>query len=204
MSITTLYAELVVVGNGALLFILLFFHAFVGDWSWFAKLKGLESSTSLVILIPALSLVYLLGIIITNLSHLVFLSWEEDLRTKMVEDLGLQDKEEFERIRNELYTSPDTKDLIEDFEFRRSKVRICRGWYLNSIFVALALIACLRAENISRRVAWFGILACGLLVLGTLVSWRVATKTELDWFKSYAKKLLQQQKAGIYSRLGCY
>lgn len=188
MSITTLYAELVVVGTGALLFILLFFHAFIGDWSWFAKLKGLESSTSLVILIPALSIVYLLGILIANLTHLLFRPWEEHLRSDP-NSLGPEHKQEYERIRNEFFTTSETIALVHEFEFRRSKVRICRGWFLNSILIALALLACLCANKVSAPLAWFGIIGCTLLAVGSVVSWKTATQTELEWLKSYAEKL---------------
>lgn len=190
MSITTLYAELVVVGTGALLFILLFFHAFIGDWSWFAKLKGLESSTSLVILIPALSIVYLLGILIANLTHLLFQPWEELLRSDP-QNLGPDHKREYERIRNEFFTHMETTALVHEFEFRRSKVRICRGWFLNSILIALALLVCLCANKVSAPLAWFGIIACTLIAVGSAVSWKSTTQTELEWLKSYAVKLAQ-------------
>ena len=57
MNTTTLYAELIVVGSGTTMFIVLFFYSLFGDASWFSKLGGLSSVESVVSLIPVLSVI---------------------------------------------------------------------------------------------------------------------------------------------------
>ena len=184
MSITTLYAELVVVGTGALVFVLLFFYALFGNQSWLDKLQSLPDSIgNAIYLIPGLSVIYLLGIVISNVSHLLFERRENRLRKEKLNEF------EYDEIRNGLYTSPDAKELVGDFEFRRSKVRICRGWFLNCIFIIAALAACWFLEKMSWPVTAFWIITVVALMVGTYKSWQTATCTELEWLKSYAKQL---------------
>jgi hypothetical protein len=198
MNTTTLYAELIVVGSGAMLFIVLLFYSLFGDLSWFSKLGGLTSIGSVVSLIPVLSVFYLLGIVISNVAYLLFKSREKGLRHKKLSKV----KHEYERIREEkisdiyedirttLYTSSNT-ELIHEFEFRRSKIRICRGWFINSILIIIALVTYLSTNKFSHHsIAWFWIITVGLLLIGTRVSWESATDTELDWLESYAKQKL--------------
>jgi len=189
MSITTLYAELVVVGTGALLFVLLSFYAFFGEPSWIPKLSA-SSIESVISLIPVLSVIYLLGIIMANVSHIIFHKLEERLRTealaKMNEDVP--DKMTYEQLRTELYTSPNTQNFVHDFEFRRSKVRICRGWCLNCLLIIVALLACFGNGRISLPTTVFWCLGQGLLAVGAFISWYTATTTELDWMSSFAQQ----------------
>jgi hypothetical protein len=202
MNTTTLYAELIVVGSGATLFIVLLFHSLFGTSSWFSKLGGLTSIGSVVSLIPVLSVFYLLGIVISNVAYLLFKSREKKLRHKKFSKI----KHEYERIREEkisdiyeeirttLYTSTH-KDLIDEFEFRRSKIRICRGWFINSILIIIALTTYLFTGKIPYPMVWFWIITVGLLLIGTRVSWGTATDTELEWLNSYAKQKSPDSKS---------
>ena len=184
MSFTTLYAELVVVGTGAMTCVLLFFYAFFGDSSWFSRLKGL-SLADVAALIPVLSVIYLLGIVIANISYLLFAPIEKRLQRDNLKEFA----DKYQEIRNELYTASNTKDLVEEFEFRRSKVRICRGWFVNCLLIIVALATCSFEQKIRGPVTLFWILCAGLLMIGTAVSWWTATTTELEWFSQYARKL---------------
>jgi len=190
VSTTTLYAELVVVGSGVVIFILLLFYSLFGNASWFTKLQSLTSIGSAIYFIPVLSVIYLLGIVIANVSHLLFERREKQLRSETLKNFDA----EYEKIRNDLYTLANTKDLVEEFEFRRSKVRICRGWFVNSILIIFSLSACLLAGKIPCSVAWFWIITVGLLAVGSRVSWRVATETELQWFRSLAEQQARDRK----------
>jgi len=180
VSITTLYAELVVVGTGALLFIALAFYAFSGDISWLTKFPS-NTLGATIVLIPVLSVIYLLGIIISNVSYRMFARFELDLQKRRLGDL------DYERVRNELYTAHDAQNLVHDFEFRRSKVRICRGWFLDSLLIIVALLACYVAGRITLGPTIFSCVGFALLAAGALLSWYTATITELGWMKSFAK-----------------
>jgi hypothetical protein len=194
MSITTLYAELVVVGTGALLFVLLSFYAFFGEPWWTPKISA-SSIESVISLIPVLSVIYLLGIIMANVSHIVFKKREEDLRIEKLAKvlLDVPDKCKYEQLRTELYTSPNTQNFVHDFEFRRSKVRICRGWCLNCLLIVVALLACFINGRISLPITVFWCLGLGLVAAGAFTSWHTATTTELDWMSSFAKQRTKAQ-----------
>jgi hypothetical protein len=138
-------------------------------------------------LVPVLAVLYLLGIVINNVGYLLSKDLEKRLRREKLSEIG----HEYEEIRNSLYTSADVKDLIEDFKFRRSKIRICRGWFINSILIIIALITYLYTEKIPHSLVWFWIINVGLLMTGTCVSWWAATDTELEWLKAYAKRRVQ-------------
>jgi hypothetical protein len=205
MNTTTLYAELIVVGSGATIFIVLLFYSLFGDSSWFGKLGGLTSIGNVVSLIPVLSVFYLLGIVISNVAYLLFKSREEKLRNEKFSDIKREYEEIrkkelsdiYEEIRNTLYTSAH-KDLIDEFEFRRSKIRICRGWFINSILIIIALTTYLgTGKMVSYPMVWFWIITVGLLMIGTRVSWWTATDTELKWLYSYAKKNLPPNPGGV-------
>ena len=187
MSVTTLYAELVVVGTGALLFVLLLVYAFFGA-SWVPNLSA-DTVETVISLVPVLSAVYLLGIIIVNISHLIFDGLEKHLRRKL---LG---KGKYGEVRNELYTSANVQNFVHDFEFRRSKVRICRGWYLNCVLIMVALLACFGNGRTSLQVTVFGCVALAFLAAGAFVSWHTATTTELQWMQSFAQHRNKPQTA---------
>ena len=187
MSITTLYAELVVVGTGALLSVLLLVYAFFGA-SWVPKLSA-DSIGTVISLVPALSVVYVLGIIVVSISHRIFDGLEEHLRTGLLGEIN------YGEVRNELYTSPNVQNLVHDFEFRRSKVRICRGWYLNCVLLMVALLACYGNGRTGLQVTLFGCAALAFLAAGAFVSWHTATTTELDWIKSFAQHRNKAQGA---------
>ena len=199
MSTTTLYAELIVVGSGAAIFVLLLCYSLFGDPSWFVKLRDLSSIGNVVSLVPVLAVVYFLGIVMNSLGYELFKCLENWLRdkalpTKAPADKAPPDKEpsdqkyhvsKYSEIRNTLYTS-DAKDLIEAFAFRRSKIRICRGWFVNCILIILALGISLWTGRIPYLRVWGFIVTVGLLMGSTGVSWWAATDNELDWLKSYA------------------
>ena len=187
MSVTTLYAELVVVGTGALLFVLLLVYAFFGA-SWVPNLSA-DTVGKVVSLVPVLSAVYLLGIINVNISHLIFDGLEKHLRRKL---LG---KRKYGEVRNELYTLANVQNFVHDFEFRRSKVRICRGWYLNCVLIMVALLACFGNGRTSLQVTVFGCVALAFLAAGAFVSWYTATTTELEWLQSFAQYRTKAQDA---------
>ena len=194
MNTTTLYAELIVVGSGAAFFIVLLFYSLFGDKSWFDILQGSNSVESVVSLIPVLSVLYLLGIVISNVAYLLFKFIEKRVRNKKLLNNECEYKNIrkgdasgiYEEIRNNLYTSSHT-DLVHEFEFRRSKIRICRGWFVNSILIIIALTTCLSTGKIPYPAVQFWLITVGILMIGTLVSWWTATDTELTWLESYAK-----------------
>ena len=180
MTTTTLYAEILVVGSGTALFIVLLFYSLCGKVSWATTIE-LSAIEKVVSLIPVVSVFYLLGIVVINVASKLFDGREKESRKEVLSLIG----GDYEAIRNKLYTSGH-KELIDDFEFRRSKVRICRGWFVNGLLIIIALFTYLRTgQEMPAKMVWFWITTVGLLMIGTWVSWGTATKTELEWLTAY-------------------
>lgn len=192
MSTTILYAELIVVGSGAAFFIVLLFYSLFGDSSWLSKVGGLSSIGSAVSLIPVLSVIYLLGIIMNNAGYLLSTRIEERLRKRW-----LTQNTDYNKIRNALYTSASAKDMIKDFEFRRSKIRICRGWFVNSILLIVALSTFLWTGKIPSSLVYFWIIIAILLMLSVVMSWYVAIGAEIDWLNSFNDKKDAEPKSQV-------
>ena len=196
MSTTTLYAELVVIGTGAAIFVLVLFYCLTGDSSWFTRLGGLSSLGSAAALIPGLSIIYLLGVINTNVGYLLF-KWPENwLRRQALS----KSKHKYDLIKNNVYISQH-HELIEDFHFRRSKIRICRGWFINSLLILFALIKGVGNGYIEPFMAKFSIIAMGLLMIATGVSWWAATDTELRELRFFDPSV-PESKTFCYCKLG--
>lgn len=191
MNTTVLYAELLVVGSGAAISILIFFYSFFGDKSWFSNIQELSTIGGLVSLIPVLSIIYLLGIVISNVGYILFQPLLVLFKSEVTKDSEVnkeKDQKEgaklYKEKRFQLYNSAPSA-LIEDFEFRQSKIRICRGWVINASSIAVAFWICLRRGNIDERMARFFIITAVVLMVLTSISWAVTMKTQLDLLRDY-------------------
>ncbi len=100
-------------------------------------------------------------------------------------------------MQGHLYTSSNSTAAIEAFEFGRSKIRICRGWTVNSVLIILALIGFM----IFRR-GWdsrfsVGIIAFGLLAWGARWSWGVAAAVEFNWLNRFHNMSSETPKTNV-------
>ena len=137
MKTTILFVELVVVGTGAALALALLFYTHFGVPLCFSQIQNNSLlSNEIIFIIPALSFVYVIGIVIDKIAYQIFKYAVED----SFREQCFVTTEHYYRARHNLYTCGDAKEAIEAFEYGRSKVRICRGWTINSIFLILALI----------------------------------------------------------------
>lgn len=180
MKTTNLFVELVVVGTGAALFVALLFYTFFGDHLLFGQaLSSLAKPDDLASIIPVLSFIYVLGIVTDKIAYRIFKGKEDSLRKKIFGDDGYYKK------RHSLYTSENTTQAIEAFEYGRSKVRICRGWTVNSVLLILALICFMIFRHGFDSMIVVGIAALGLLAYLTNWSWKVATDVEHRWLEPF-------------------
>ena len=185
MKTTNLFVELVVVGTGAALFVVLLLFTFFGDQPWLYQ--SLSKSDDVASIIPVLSLIYVLGIIVDKMAYQVFKPTEDDLRCNAFDSESMESAKPkgYYDARHRLYTSPNTTAAIEAFEFGRSKIRICRGWAVNSVFIILALICFMVFRRGWDSRIFVGIIAFGLLAWGARWSWGIATAVEFIWLKRF-------------------
>jgi hypothetical protein len=160
---TNLFVELVVIGLGGALWLALATLTVFG-YQWIP----VEEVTSLPGLIPALAVIYLLGILIDRISDRIFQG-----RTKAMASRAFPSVQDYERARNLVYTSEALRGLAE---YTLSRMRICRGWVLNSLLsvvAANAFIWTALPDQVPRmKVASFATLVLLFIGVAALYSWR--------------------------------
>jgi len=164
MSTTDLFVELIIIGMGAAIWLLLLsFSTFGYDW------VPLEKVFSLAALIPFLSVVYVLGIVIDRIADTIFGKlWGSPLLKKVY-----RQEEKYLDDRRLIYVHPGRLGNL--LEYGRSRLRICRGWTLNAVLILVSLnifIWTRVAGNYWRvRLSIFGSLLLGLFAYGNWFSW---------------------------------
>lgn len=190
MNTTNLFVELIVIGVGATLWIVLLILSLFG-YAW-VPFDGL---LSLPALIPILSVIYVLGIVVDRLADALFEQiWKEGLLAKVYMQANRNDQ--YRNDRRLLYTESDR--LADLLEYGRSRLRICRGWVVNSvlILVAMNLFIWLRLEPALPRlqVSLVGSGLLFLLILGLWLSWRHLVLTDYRKTKDQAQFLRDRNK----------
>src|SRR5215210_8108672 len=128
MGTTNLFVELVVIGVGAMAWLCLLILTVFG-WTWI-PLEKLFSTTALL---PLVSLIYLLGIVSDRIADSIFERfWVERLQLTRFANTN-----EYHVARRQILTGSER--LSDLLEYGRSRMRICRGWTLNSVLIAIAL-----------------------------------------------------------------
>ncbi len=184
MATTNLIVELVVVGTGAAIWIVLVVLTVFGySWISFDRLVDLMTAP---VLLPALSITYILGIVLDRLADTVFHPCSERIRRNFYPT----DKD-YQSARTTLRTSSEA--LTELFEYGRSRIRVCRGWAVNSVLIGIALNLFiwirLPAEAPRARLSAFGTISTAAILLGTVISWRELTRTEYGRVSEQSKHL---------------
>lgn len=185
MSTTNLFVELVVIGVGAALWVVLLLLA----------LSGLRAAEVLALVqletaVPLLALVYVLGIVVDRLADVVFERlWVSQLRQEHFASLG-----EYYDARRTILTHSER--LTELLEYGRSRLRICRGWCLNCVLIVPALNLWLLSGKGARPLgldpglgALAGTLAFLLLGAGTWFAWRNLARMEYRKVREQARYL---------------
>ncbi|MFN8413695.1 MAG: hypothetical protein U0Z26_15035 [Anaerolineales bacterium] len=127
MGTTELFVELIVIGIGAVIWILLGTFSIFG-YSW---VPG-EGFLSVPTLIPFLSLVYIVGIVTDRIADVLFEATVPKLQKKYYSSSdNARDDRRLIYSKNEY--------LANLIEYGRSRLRICRGWAFNA--AALILIS---------------------------------------------------------------
>lgn len=187
MSTTDLFVELIIIGMGSAIWIFLLIASIFG-FSWIDSNKLF----SLPALIPFLSLTYVVGIIVDRIADTLF----ERIWSKKLFGKYYKNKDDFHNDRRIIYIHEGR--LADLLEYGRSRLRICRGWVLNSvlIFLALNLFAWAKVPdfNLKIQVSIFGSFFCIFLACGTWFSWYKLTLNDFRRVKEQADFLRQFQQ----------
>ena len=133
MNTTALFVELIVIGIGTAAWIALLLLSIFG-YLWIPA----QQVTALIALLPFLSLIYVLGIVtdylVFNIYRRVFRRLEDSFCRRY-----LGKEIDIETIRTYVYTYA-TENVINRFEYDRSRLRICRAWSVNFMFLAISTL----------------------------------------------------------------
>lgn len=167
MNTTALFVELIVIGTGAAIWLILLLVSIFG-YTWVSW----KETTALVALIPVLSLIYVLGIVVDYLVFLLYSKWDKRLRR-----YKFPNNEEYESARIYVYTYA-TGNIINRLEYDRSRIRIVRAWSINFCFLAINTLIFVWVQlslmrlNLRLGISIFSVLAFGIGIASTLYVWR--------------------------------
>ena len=194
MNTTLLFAELLIIGLQASVW--LFFMALVifgVNWFQFLTSVGLADWQT-VIVVVALSVIYVIGIIIDRLADLAFTAWDKKMRNKFFPNapfpIGV--------MRFQL--GKDNEYLNRQFEYTRSRMRISRASILNFALTTIFgvwLIFQLQFPSPAEKTKFIVTALCGgiLLTISALYTWHRLTQTYITLVKSNWDLFLSQKES---------
>jgi hypothetical protein len=185
MNTTSLFVELIVIGIGACLWIMLIVCAIFG-YTWIPT----GNMFSFIAAIPFLAMIYVLGIVSDRLIDKLFdMIWGSELRTQY-----FKDSVEYFRCRRKVITSSER--MANVIEYSRSRLRICRGWAVHSVLIALAIPIFAHfqlPEPLFLKVTITGFVVFGLLSAASYFAWKYLTKMQYLKIKEQAEYLFKNE-----------
>jgi hypothetical protein len=185
MGTTDLFVELVVIGIGALVWIVVSTFSIFG-YEW----VPLEQVFSISSLIPFLSLIYIVGIITDRIADTLFgRIWVPKISKRYY--ASSEDETEDRRI---IYSTNEY--LANLIEYGRSRLRICRGWAFNSFLIMIAstcfIIAQIHDVALTRGLlVWINVVF-GFITIFSWYSWYQLTDTQYRRVKGEADFIRRQ------------
>lgn len=129
MKTTSLFVELLVIGTGAMIALALVLTSMIQlDTHW---LSSTLEDYSLLVALFAFSFIYLLGIVVDRLADMLF-----DARSQQIKATVYKADENILADKINIYHN--ATPLVEMINYGRSRMRICRGWILNLLFIIIA------------------------------------------------------------------
>lgn len=176
MNTTNLFVELIVIGVGAAAAIVLTIFAVFGvEWVPTTKLA------SVAVIAPGASIVYLLGIVTDRIADRAFSPVASSIRKSV-----FPDQEAYNAARSKVY---EESPFLNLFEYTRSRLRIVRGWTLNTLLIAPAfnafVLVQLSQELPSVKIAIVGDVVLAAILIGCAFSWWALYEAQVGAIKSH-------------------
>jgi hypothetical protein len=183
MATTALFVELVVIGLGPLAAIFLVIFGIFG-YGWVPT----EKAFSLPVLLPLLAMTYLLGIIVDRIADKILGGWGKRLRRD-----SFDDERAYRRARSIAYADSPFREL---FEYSRSRLRIARGWILNSLLIIAAgnyfvWNALPNDFPVCKISLWLTAIAV-VVGSGSLFAWRQLVLAEIENIETQSKLITER------------
>jgi len=173
MSTTSLFVELLMIGAGAAIWVGLLIVAIFGT-EWLPAVAA-SKELALPLLLPILSITYVLGILVDRLAD-----WFWDGKSDRLRAERFPSREDYRHARTLIYT--EAESLRDLYEYGRSRLRICRGWTLNAAFILITFVSFVLSTNgivsLHQPLLWFGGAASALLGFWSWWAWCRLTRGE--------------------------
>jgi len=162
MTTTQLFAELVVIGIGAALWLSLCLAAVFG-YRFCGGLRPLDAGSFLAFL----GVAYVLGIVVDRLAYELMRPIEKaNWSAAIVDNVGFFP----EALNVERYILVSSEALGKQVQYNRSRLRICRAWVLNSLLTLMAFVAWNLRLGVVRPMTCLLLVAMGVLIC-LLMGW---------------------------------
>ncbi len=187
MGTTELFVELIVIGIGAVIWIVLGTFSIFG-YTWIPNEELFSVST----LISFLSLVYIVGIVTDRIADVLFEAiWVPKLQKKYYSSSALARDD-----RRLIYSSNEF--LANLIEYGRSRLRICRGWAFNGVLIMIAANFFIATQVSGRDLQnklfiWVNLLV-GFVAYFSWYSWYRLQDTQYRRLKDDAAFIREQEK----------
>ena len=156
--------------------------------------ESIKDLIKVELFVPLLSIVYVLGIVIDRVADSIFDKlWGIKIRNSI-----FPDRNEYYKARSIIFSSSESiSDLLE---YNRSRLRICRGWSLNSVMIIASLnIYALLFPSSYYKQTILGSMIFLLLAIGSWHAWRNILKKEYGKTKYQAKLITETNNQSIGS-----
>ena len=187
MGTTELFVELIVIGIGAVIWIVLGTFSIFG-YTWIPNDELFSVST----LIPFLSLVYIVGIVTDRIADVLFEAiWVPKLQKKYYSSSALARDD-----RRLIYSSNEF--LANLIEYGRSRLRICRGWAFNGVLIMIAanffIATQISGRDLQNKLFIWVNLLVGFVAYFSWYSWYRLQDTQYRRLKDDAAFIREQEK----------
>ncbi|RMG25943.1 MAG: hypothetical protein D6730_09980 [Bacteroidetes bacterium] len=185
-------AEALVAGAGGMIFLALLMILVIDVNPALAEEHELMTyllySGSWLLVLPLLSLTCIVGIISDLIASVLFQPWENYRRRNAIRPPGSEAEKSvrhYYNVRNFIFSSDQTTAIAHTYLGNRVKIRLCRVWAIHASLI-FGLLAFYESQSTEFNPYTFPfMLLCGLVLIGSLIGFHVATNIELRWMEPF-------------------
>ena len=184
MNTTNLFVELIVIGLGAFIWLSLFFAPLFGFSGFHQFFDFFENKNATLIALASIPFIYVLGIIVDRVADIMLQPVEQKIRGQYFENT----KEVMDAKTAIYYKSQIISNVME---YNRSRLRICRGWFLNSLVFIISGNLVLILTSTTHKGLYVLLNTIFFLFFAWLnfYAWKVMTRKEYEKIQSYSTSL---------------
>lgn len=147
-------------------------------WSVLTSIEELPEALIIAFFLP---LIYLLGVLVDRCSDMILTLFS----FKNLREDHFSTELEYKHSRSIVYLNSD--NLFKVIEYNRMRMRICRNWILNGIFIIIGIV--MHTTFFSTRLIYFVIILLIISIVVAYISWSSLRNKEYGFLKIQSKIL---------------